>query len=90
MNYRKMKKMIMGDPVGELNEEGDSSIAETEDYDDKSEAVRFLIVAVFFWIISECFCYCPPQLEIQYHLWNMHIAEHFTKELLTIYVFVII
>ena len=39
MNYRKMKKMIMGDPAGELSEEGDSSIAETEDDDDKSEAV---------------------------------------------------
>lgn len=38
MNYRKMKKMIMGDPAGELSEEGDSSIAETEDDDDKSEA----------------------------------------------------
>lgn len=38
MNYRKMKKMIMGDPTGELSEEGDSSIAETEDDDDKSEA----------------------------------------------------
>lgn len=37
MNYRKMKKMIMSDPSGE-GEEGDSSVAETEDDDDKSEA----------------------------------------------------
>lgn len=38
MNYRKMKKMIMGDPSGEVSEEGENSIAETEDDDDKSEA----------------------------------------------------
>ncbi|XP_027044188.1 serine/threonine-protein kinase TAO3-like isoform X3 [Pocillopora damicornis] len=43
MNYRKMKKMIMGDPTGELSEEGDSSIAETEDDDDKSEASLFIV-----------------------------------------------
>ncbi|XP_020608657.1 serine/threonine-protein kinase TAO3-like isoform X2 [Orbicella faveolata] len=43
MNYRKMKKMIMGDPSGEVNEEGDSSIAETEDDDDKSEASVFIV-----------------------------------------------
>lgn len=42
MNYRKMKKMIMSDPSGE-GEEGDSSVAETEDDDDKSEAVSFSI-----------------------------------------------
>ena len=40
MNYRKMKKMIMSDPSGE-GEEGDSSVAETEDDDDKSEVVSF-------------------------------------------------
>ncbi|XP_078362933.1 serine/threonine-protein kinase TAO1-like isoform X1 [Oculina patagonica] len=43
MNYRKMKKMIMSDPVGELSEEGDSSIAETEDEDDKSEASLYIV-----------------------------------------------
>ena len=48
MNYRKMKKMIMGDPSGEVNEEGDSSIAETEDDDDKSEAVSFFFIVAFF------------------------------------------
>ncbi|CAH3111039.1 unnamed protein product [Porites lobata] len=42
MNYRKMKKMIMSDPSGE-GEEGDSSVAETEDDDDKSEASLFLV-----------------------------------------------
>ena len=57
MNYRKMKKMIMGDPVGELNEEGDSSIAETEYDDDKSEAVSLLILLLFsVGFICECFC----------------------------------
>lgn len=40
MNYRKMKKMIMGDPSGEVSEEGDNSIAETEDDDDKSESAE--------------------------------------------------
>lgn len=47
MNYRKMKKMIMGDPTGELSEEGDSSIAETEDDDDKSEAVSYCQICMF-------------------------------------------
>jgi len=42
MNYRKMKKIIMSDPTGE-SEEGDISVAETEDEDDKSEAVSFCV-----------------------------------------------
>ena len=48
MNYRKMKKMIMGDPSGEVTEEGDSSIAETDDDDDKSGAVSFFYCSIFF------------------------------------------
>ena len=40
MNYRKMKKMIMGDATGE-SEEGDSSSTVDPDMDDeKSETVR--------------------------------------------------
>ena len=50
MNYRKMKKMIMGDPTGELSEEGDSSIAETEDDDDKSEAVSYCRICMFVFL----------------------------------------
>lgn len=41
MNYRKMKKMIMGDFTGELSEEGDSFIVEIEDDDDKLEVVSY-------------------------------------------------
>ena len=49
MNYRKMKKMIMGDPSGEVSEEGENSIAETEDYDDKSEAVSCFLLLLYFY-----------------------------------------
>lgn len=56
MNYRKMKKMIMGDPSGEVSEEGDNSIAETEDDDDKSEAVScFLFLLYYFRIYMQVF-----------------------------------
>ena len=39
MNYRRTKKILLSDPTGELSEEGDSSVAENDDDDDKSEAV---------------------------------------------------
>ena len=51
MNYRKMKKMIMGDPSGEVSEEGDNSIAETEDDDDKSEVVSCFLLLFHFRIM---------------------------------------
>ena len=55
MNYRKMKKMIMGDPSGEVSEEGDNSIAETEDDDDKSEAVSCFLLLFYFRIDMQVF-----------------------------------
>ena len=51
MNYRKMKKMIMGDPSGEVSEEGDTSIADTEDDDDKSMAVSCFFLLLFYFRI---------------------------------------
>ena len=42
MNYRRTKKILLSDPTGELSEEGDSSVAENDDDDDKSEAVSYL------------------------------------------------
>lgn len=51
MNYRKMKKMIMGDFSGEVSEEGDNSIVEIEDDDDKLEVVSCFLLLFYFWII---------------------------------------
>lgn len=38
MNYRRTKKILLSDPNGELSEEGESSVAENDDDDDKSLA----------------------------------------------------
>lgn len=50
MNYRRTKKILLSDPTGELSEEGDSSVAENDDDDDKSEAVSYL-----YWVYQK-FC----------------------------------
>ena len=50
MNYRRTKKILLSDPTGELSEEGDSSVAENDDDDDKSEAVSYL-----YWMY-QTFC----------------------------------
>lgn len=42
MNYRRTKKILLSDPTGELSEEGDSSVAENDDDDNKSEVVSYL------------------------------------------------
>ncbi|XP_015769344.1 PREDICTED: serine/threonine-protein kinase TAO1-like [Acropora digitifera] len=44
MNYRRTKKILLSDPNGELSEEGESSVAENDDDDDKSLASYFLVV----------------------------------------------
>lgn len=82
MNYRKMKKMIMGDPSGEVNEEGDSSIAETEDDDDKSEAVCIFLLYFLDLYAGVSVCVYPNW---KYSIiWETkHIAEHLSKEKLT-------
>lgn len=38
MNYRRTKKILLSDPNGELSEEGENSVAENDDDDDKSLA----------------------------------------------------
>lgn len=63
-----MKKMIMGDPAGELCEEGDSSIAETEDDDDKSEAVSYFL------------SYMSVYLSVSSTTAYWALAEHVMKE----------
>lgn len=44
MNYRRTKKILLSDPNGELSEEGESSVAENDDDDDKSLAVSYLLL----------------------------------------------
>lgn len=43
--------MIMGDFSGEVSEEGDNSIVEIEDDDDKLEVVSCFLLLFYFWII---------------------------------------
>lgn len=49
MNYRRTKKILLSDPTGDISE-GENSVVENDDDDDKSEAV-----SCFYWICRHYF-----------------------------------